>query len=176
MAKHGRGRRKRSFNLRKVRVSTASAVGALASLDVVSLPMTNTPSNSMRIISIDGTWGLADLGATSDDGQEFGVSHSDYTDTEVEACLEAAGSIDVGDKVSQEVANRLVRTIGQFTGAPGTGAGLSFNDGRPMKTRLNWQMAIGDFLRVWIRNGSGTVYTTGATVLFNGHIWVKDGF
>ncbi len=177
MAKHGRKPyRRRKFNLRRVRITSSTAVGALAALDLTSGNLVNTSANAYRIMTVDVSWGLADLGATSDDGQEFGLSHSNYTNAEVEACLEAAGSIDQRDKVAQEAANRLVRTIGTFTGAPGTGAGLSFNDGRRVKTKLNWAIGIGDTVNVWIRNGSGTVYTTGATVNAVGDVWIKDGF
>ncbi len=175
MARHGRARRRRrTFNLRRVRTTSSSAIGALASLDVLVGPIINTASNAYRVMSLNLTWGISDLGATADDGQEFGVAHSDYSAAEVEECLEAAASIDIGDKVAIEQANRLVRVIGQMTGAPGTGAGLSYNEGLPVKTKLNWAIGIGDTLNVWVRNGSGTVYTTGATITATGDIWVKD--
>ncbi len=173
MAKHGR--RRRRFNLRKVRSTANVACGALAAQDVTSGNLTATSANPYRVMSLDLSWSLVDLGATSDDGQEFGVAHSDYSAAEIEECLEQEGSIDVGNKVEQEQANRLVRTIGQMTGAPGTGAGLSFNDGRRVKTKLNWAIGIGDRVVIWIRNGSGTIWTTGAQVITNGVIWVKDG-
>ncbi len=174
MARRGHGRRRRrSFNLRRVRVAAENAIGALATLDVVGGNLTGTSTDPYRIMSVSFTYGLSDLGATSDDGQEFGLAHSDYSDAEIEECLEAV-NINVGDKIAQERANRLVRTIGQFVGAPGTGAGLNWNDGKRVKTRLNWGMTIGDVLRVWVRNASGTVYTTGATIDVIGDMWVKD--
>ncbi len=173
MARKRGGRR--SFNLRKVRVAGFTNIGALVALDVISDPITNASTNPFRLMSMDIAWGLANLGATVDDGQEFGVAHSDYTDAEIEECLEAQASIDVGDKVAQERSNRLVRTIGQIVGNAGTGAGMNFNDGRKLKTKLNWRMGIGDTLSLWVRNGSDTVYTTGARLTGVGNIWVKDG-
>ncbi len=155
-------------------MNSSTAIGALAALDVTSASMVSASTGPYRVMSLDMSWSLADLGATSDDGQEFGVAHSDYSDAEIEECLESITAIDKGDKIAQERADRLVRTIGQMTGAPGTGAGLSFNDGKPVKTKLNWHMSIGDTLRVWIRNGSGAVYTTGASVLASGNYWLKD--
>ncbi len=169
-----RRRRRRKFNLRKVRVAGFTNIGALAALDVISDPITNASTNPYRLVSIDIAWGLANLGATTDDGQEFGIAHSDYTDAEIEECLEAQASIDVSDKVAQERANRLVRTIGQIVGNAGTGAGMNFNEGRPFKTKLNWYMGIGDLLQLWVRNGSDTVYTTGARLTGVGNIWIKD--
>ncbi len=171
--RHGR-RRRRPFNLRRVRVASQLSIGALASLDVVTAATTSTVQDPLRIISVDFAYKLVDLGATADDGQEFGLSHSDYTAAEIEECLEVSGSIDLGNKIALEQANRLVRTIGVMVGAPGTGAGLSFNDGKPMKTKLNWLMSTGDTLNIWIRNGSGVVYTTGADLVVFGDLWVKD--
>ncbi len=173
MAKHRRSRR-RAFNLRKVRITNNVAIGALAADDVIEGPISNTSTNTYRVISVNLSYGLSDLGATSDDGQEFGLAHGDYTAVEIEECLEAAGAINVGDKVAQERANRLVRSIGQMTGAPGTGAGLSYNDGKPVKTKLNWFIGIGQTVVLWIRNTSGTIYTTGASLDCIGEMWVKD--
>jgi len=175
MARKRRGRSRRRFNLRKVRVAQSVTVGALVALDVVDGDLIPLSVNPYRLMSIDLAYSLADLGATSDDGQEFGVAHSDYTAAEIEECLEAQTSIDIGNKVEMERANRLVRSIGVFSGQPGTGAGRDFNDGRPMKTKLNWRMGIGDKLRLWIRNGSANNYTTGALVVAIGNAWVKDG-
>ncbi len=173
MARHGR-RRRRSFNLRKVRLVSATAAGALAAKDVTVGPMTNASTNPYRLMSIELAWSLDDIGATTDTSFEFGVSHSNYNAAEVEECLEAEAAIDIGDKVAQEQSNRLVRSIGYMVGEPGTGAGMSFNEGRPVKTKLNWHIGIGNTLNVWIRNGSNTVWTTGAIITSVGQIWVKD--
>ncbi len=175
MANYRRRRSRRRFNLRKVRIASFVNAGALASLDVIVGPITNNLSDDMRFMSVDLTYSLDDIGATQDDGQEFGLAHSDYTAAEIEEALEASQSIDLGNKVASEQANRLVRVIGNFQGAPGTGAGKSFNNGLPVKTKLNWKMSSGDQLSLWIRNGSGTVYTTGARVSILGNLWVKDG-
>ncbi len=167
-------RRRRRFNLRKVRISGSTPVGALATLDLTTGAFCPVAAESYRVMSIDITWGLVDLGATQDDGQEFGVAHSDYSAAEVEACLESTTSVDQGDKTAQELAGRLVRTIGSFQGAAGTGAGLSFNNGRPKKTKLNWLIGSGDGINTWIRNGSGNVYTTGAQLSRLGNMWIKQ--
>ncbi len=166
----------KSFRLRKVRITPAVAIGALASLAVVKSTGTSAAANTLRFISIDMSWSITDLAANVDDAFQFGVAHSDYTAAEIEECLEATLSMDVGDKISQERANRLVREIGTISPTGGTilGSGIAFNDGKPVKTRLNWLMAIGDTLDVWVRNGSGTVYTTGTILSGTGTLWVKD--
>ncbi len=171
MATKHRKRRPRKFNLRKVRVAANSAIGALASFDVVSNVITAAVTNEIRVMSVDASWTLVDRTA-ADDGQSIGLAHSDYTAAEIEECLEASASIDLGDKIAQEQANRLVREIGTFSGGEPTGAVL--NDGMPIKTKLNWLLNEGDSLQVWIRNSSANVYTTGCLVAINGNLWVKD--
>ena len=172
MARRRRSR-KRTFNLRKVRIEDTFSLGALASLDVVSSALITTATNPYRLMSIDVSWSLSDLGASADDTCEFGVAHSDYTSAEIEECLESQASIDFGNKIANEQAQRLVRSIGIFTGTGGTGASSQYNEGRPMKTKLNWYIGIGDHITVWARNGSGTVYTTGADIVSIGVMWVK---
>ncbi len=174
MARHGKGRRKRPFNLRRVRVANGFAVGALAALDVASAAITASTTDPLRIVSAQLTYKLTDQGAQIDDGQEFGLSHSDYTSAEIEECLEQSGSIDLGSKIAQEQANRLVRSIGTMIGNPVAGGQLHFNDGRPMKTKLNWRLSSGDTLNLWIRNASDTVWTTGANLVVQGDLWVRD--
>jgi len=167
---------RRKFTLRKVSMTPAFAVGALATLDVISAAGTSATTNTLCVMSIDVAWAISDLGASIDDAFQFGVAHSDYSAAEIEECLEATSSMDLGNKVEQERANRLVRSIGIITqvGAASVTGGLNFNDGRPKKTKLNWLLSIGDTLDVWVRNGSGSVYTTGSILSGIGHLWVKD--
>lgn len=169
-------RRSRRFNLRRVRINAALAAGALASLDVTSGVVINASANPYRLISLDLSYSWSDIGASIDDGCVFGVAHSDYSAAEIEECLESITSIDRSDKIAQERSNRLVREIGTIagTGAAINEGGGSFNDGKPVKTRLNWWMGIGDQLQLWIRNASGTVWTTGSSVTLAGNLWLKD--
>ncbi len=166
--------RRRRFNLRKVRVAASVGVGALAAGDLIAAAITAAAADSIRIVTADLAYSMADLGATADDGQEIGLAHSDYSAAEIEECLESSTSIDLGDKIAQERANRLVRTLGQLHDSTGTGAGLDFNNGQPLKVRLNWVLSAGDTLNIWVRNGSSVVYTTGASIVAIGNLWVKD--
>ena len=170
-----RARRRRKFNLRKVRVNTRINIGALAADDVIVSAITAASTNPYRLMSCDISYSLVDLGATADDGQEIGLAHSDYSAAEVEECIESTAGIDIGDKIAIERADRLVRTLGQLHDSTGTGAGLDFNNGLPMKTKLNWAIGIGDQLNIYVRNGSSVVYTTGAGLNVIGHVWIKDG-
>ncbi len=173
VAKH---KGKRRFNLRKVKVAASMSIGALASLDVISAAGTSPTTNTLRVMSVDCAYGISDEGAGIDDGYQFGWAHSDYSAAEIEECLEATASMGVGNKIEQERANRLVREVGMFGGGHFTpaGGGQSFNDGQRVKTKLNWLLAIGDTLDLWVRNASGTVYSSGTDLLANGDLWVKD--
>ncbi len=172
---HRRRGGKRRYNLRKVRINSAPAIGALDVGDVVSVSIINVAADTYRLISFKAAFTWANK-ATQDDSLTFGLAHSDYSAAEVEEALEAVTSIDLGDKVAQERANRLVREIGVIGGKSDTSAGgADFNDGRQVKVRLNWLMSIGDQLNLWMRNASGVIYTTGGTVTVSGAIWLKDG-
>ncbi len=169
-----RRRRRRQFNLRRVRLQSELAIGALAADDVISGAITVAGVGTMRFMSLKANWSIADLGAIIDDNFQFGVAHSDYSSAEIEECLEAQAAIDIGDKVAQEQSNRLVRTIGVITGGDSQQSGIPFADGRLVKTKLNWLMSIGDTLNVWVRNGTAVIYTTGSLISVIGDLWVKD--
>ncbi len=170
----GRKYPKRRFNLRKVRVESSLAVGALAASDVTSSPLTATSANKYRVTSVKASYMIADLPAVADGGFQFGIAHGDYTAAEIEECIEATGAIDIGNKVEQERANRLVREIGTISpeGTQAVGSEMSYNEGRPVKTKLNWEIGIGKTLALYVRNGSSTVYTTGALLKAKGELWV----
>jgi len=169
-------RRSRKFNLRPIRVNSSLSIGALASADVISGAFTNNAVNPMRVVSAHLAFGIVDLAALADDGQAFGIAHGDYSAAEIEECLEAGAAMDAGDLVAREQANRLVREVGQFTGPTGSvvSEGRAFNDGKPVKIKLNWQLKIGDPLQSWVRNNSGVVYTTGSKLSISGKLWVRD--
>ncbi len=165
---------KSSFNLRKVRIAASPTIGALATEAVVSNAVTDAGTDPYRITSVKAAFSWNDK-ALIDDGCEFGYAHSDYTAAEVEECLEASASIDRGNLIAREQANRLVRQVGTIGGASVTAAGgVGFNDGRPVKTKLNWKMSTGDTLNLWIRNASGNVWTTGSELSILGDMWIAD--
>ncbi len=152
------------------------SIGALASADVISSAIVNNATNNMRVVSAHLAFTWADVQATIDDAAAFGLAHGDYTAAEIEECLEAGGAMDKGDKIALEQSNRLVREIGQFASIAGSpvGGGAQFNEGRPVKVKLNWNLSIGEALQVWVRNNSGVVYTTGSTLSTSGKLWVRD--
>ncbi len=168
-----RPNRGRKFNLRRVSVVASVAAGALAAGAVTSGALTSVGSDTYRVTSIKNTYAWSDNQAVIDDNMTFGIAHSDYTSAEIEEAVESSGAIDLGDKIQQERANRLVRLIGTISGAnPVAQAGIQFNDGRPVKTKLNWDISIGKTLVLWMRNSSGVVWTTGSFLTATGEMWV----
>jgi len=101
----------------------------------------------------------------------IGYAFSDYTVAEVKECLESQASIAPGGKIENERANRLVRIVGAF---PGAAADEVLNDGKPIKTRLNWSIPIGDSVDIFAYNEGGSTLTTGGLIEADGDLWVKD--
>jgi len=164
--------KQRRFTLRKVNINTKVTIGALAADDVVGGIMIPAATESYLLTSVNASYAWLDSDVDVDDGLTFGLAHGDYTDAEIEECLEASGAIDLGDKLAQEKSNRLVREIGSIGGSVGGGA--VYNDGRPRKTKLNWRMTTGKTVTAWVRNNSGSVWTTSGKLGIAGKAWIRD--
>ncbi len=169
MAKHGgRGRR---YSLRKVRTIPSITVGTLVPVTVVVGALTGTSDAQYRLISAVHTWSMRDH--TAGEGPYVvGYAFGDYTVAEIKECIEIQSSISPGDKIAGEKANRWVRIVGTFAGDQVT---ESLNDGRPIKTRLNWAVQIGSTVNAFLYNEDAAAnQTTGTVIELNGDIWVKD--
>ncbi len=163
-----RNPKRRSYRLRRVRITPELALATLGSDTALVALTTGAATDTYRMISAACTWALR--GITGGEGPiTVGFAHSDYGVTEIKECLEAF-SIDEGDKVSGEQANRLVRIVGTFSSEADT----FLNNGRPIKTRLNWRMAIGSEVNIFAYNEDTTALTTGAVLHVAGDFWVKD--
>ncbi len=160
---------RRRFTLRRVRITPELALSTLASDTAVVTDVTSNSTATYRVISVSATWGLS--GGTVNEGPlTVGFCHSDYTVTEIKECLEAQSSISPGQKIEREQANRLVRIVGVLTEAQPT-----LNDGKPIKTRLNWLMAASsDNLSMFVYNEDTAALTTGGVVHCQGSLYVKD--
>ncbi len=156
----------RGFNLRRVRLTPEVALGSLLTDTVIANTMVPAAVSSYRCVTTKGTWTLSAL--TAGEGPiTVGISHGDYSVTEIKEALEANSAIDPGDMTEQERANRKVRVIGTMTGA-----NASLNDGRPIKTKLNWFIGVGSHINFWAYNESVSTLTTGANIKFTGDCWV----
>ncbi len=169
LAKHTGRRNGRRYNLRKVRITPELALATLASDTAVTVTTTGTSDSQYRCISILATWALR--GLTAGDGPvTVGYAHGDYTVAEIKECLESTNAISQGDKIAGEKTNRLVRIVGTFgTAGPGI-----LNDGRPIKTRLNWAIMVGEQVNMFAFNEDTAALTTGSVLHCQGSMFVKD--
>ncbi len=168
MAKKGTKRRR--FNLRRVRISPNLALSTLAAATVLTGPLTGSSDGAYRAVSVKNTWTLSEFTAANGP-VTVGYAHSDYSVTEIKEALEITTAISPGDKVAQEKANRLVRVVGTFPAE----ANSSLNDGKPIKTRLNWFIPIGKAVNIFAFNeDTAAALDTGSTVNCAGDLWVKD--
>ncbi len=171
MAKKGRGKRRSMKGYLKGNIDENLSLGTLASKTLIADTFDEAPEEKTLVSSIVCTWALDNI--TGGQGPiSFGVAHSDYSDAEIEEVLENAASWDQGSKVEQEIAKRLVRQIGVFSGDKVAGEvdDITVNDGKPIKTKLNWRLNIGDTLKMWAYNISpAALSTTDPTMLCNGH-------
>lgn len=112
------------------------------------------------------TWNLQ--GLTAGEGPvTVGYAHSDYTVGEIKECLEATSSIDQGDKIAQEKANRLIRIVGTVDAEDSR-----LKDGLPISTKLNWKIAIGQNVNIFAFNESTAALTTGSSLKLSGDLWI----
>ncbi len=153
-------------------VNESLALGTLAAQTLVSADFDETVLEKTLVSSIVSTWTISNWTGVSSNGPLLvGVAHSDYTDAEIEAVLESTGSWSEGDKVAQEVSKRLVRRIGVFRHPRQSSIQqVVLNDGKPIKTKLNWTLATGARLNLWAYNtGTAAFATTDPTVRAEGH-------
>ncbi len=139
----------------------------LAGNTLVGLNVTKVTIDTCRISSIRAVWSLLNYTPIANNSIIVGVAHSDYTDAEVEGWLESAGSWDRGNTTAREVRSRMCRIVGTFrVGAGGLASDVSvLNDGRPIKTKLNWLLTEGQTIKLWIFNGGSAAYATTVPVL-----------
>ncbi len=160
MSKHAA----RRTNWNKFRSGTLEIDLALTTLAAKTLvsQSSETVVDMARISSLKANYGIT--GFTPADGVGpflFGVAHSDYTNTEIEVFIEQAGSWDLGDKQSQEVRSRRIKILGAIGQEASGVQNMIFNDGRPLKSKLNWLLSEGDGLDFWVYNmGDNPVATT----------------
>ncbi len=149
-------------------------LGTLAAGTAI-LSATQVVKERTRVSSIDATYILSGMTKTDNVGPlEVGVAHSDYSLAEIDAFLERLTSWDEGDKVSQELSNRLIRRIGVFDVPADPGEAVALNEGKKIKTKLNWILNAGQGLNFFVYNmGSGALATTDPNVHINGkaNLW-----
>ncbi len=160
--------KRRRYNLRRVRTTSELALATLASDTALFTGLTGTSTSSYRCVSVAVAYAIQ--GLTAGEGPiTVGLAHSDYTVTEIKECMESFAAIDVGLKIEQERANRLIRVVGVLDSVQNR-----LNDGKLVKTRLNWAIGIGKQVNLFVFNESGATLTTGAVATVTGNLYIKD--
>ncbi len=138
-------------------------LGTLATKTAIVASFDEVVDDATRVSTIVATWAMEAM--TAGDGPlEVGVAHGDYTLAEIEEYIENTGSWNESDKVqSREVARRLIRSVGIVSADE-----PRLNDGKPVRTKLNWLLNEGQTLDLWVYN-YGAALTTGAVLNVNGH-------
>ncbi len=151
--------------------------GGLAGNAVGTGLLSQTVQDTARVSSIRCTYGLSKFTALLDAGPIVcGVAHGDYTASEIEAYLEAAASWELGDKIAEEIRSRRVRIIGTFDTPTTALLNTRLNDGRPIRTKLNWVIREDQTLQFWVYNqGTATLTTTAPELYVQGkaNLWAQ---
>ncbi len=155
----------------KGNIDLEASLGSLAATTVIAVPTQDTVSERARVTSIDCIYALSDFTPVADVGPlVVGVAHGDYSQAEIEEFLELATGWDVADLVSREISSRLIRRIGVFEEVSDATSITTLNDGKPIKTRLNWPLNSGQGLDFWVYNsGSANVSGTTPDLMVKGH-------
>ncbi len=157
--------RKYDGKTRWVPMHASLALGALGARVATSGAAMNASADTYRLIGFKGTVSIEDL--TGAEGPVvIGMADGDYTSTEIEECLEAVNSINLGDKIAREQANRLVRQFDTLD--------LTRSHTDEIWVKLNWLVSIGDQPKIYGYNADpDDPLTTGATVHLDGKVLVR---
>ena len=152
-------------------------LGTLASKTAV-LVGADAVNERTLVSSIVCAYSVGDLTQAAGDGPILvGLAHGDYSLVEINEYLEQTTSWDEGDKASQEISKRQIRRVGLLAGPESTAGFISvLNDGKPVKTKLNWIINQGQSISFWAYNaGDSALATTDPDVKFIGHanLWPK---
>ncbi len=178
VAKHkGKGRRKMGRYIRGV-IDAALDLGTLASKTAVLVGLSQVNERTL-VSSIVSTHSISDWTPSVGVGPVLiGVAHGDYSLVEINEYLEQTDSWDEGNKIQQEVSKRLIRRIGTL-GAPAAGNAQDttvLNDGKPIKTKLNWIINQGQSLSLFAYNQGDQPFATSDpdyTAVGHANLWPK---
>ncbi len=172
MAKHNKGRKGRSMTkYLKGAIDQVLTFTGLAAGDVVGGNFDETVPDSTLCSSIVAAYTFGSILNDADGPYVFGVAHSDYTDAEILEYLVNDGSWTRGNQIGQEMARRKIRRIGSWAANQAATANTGdymWNEGRKVKTKLNWMLQEGQTLKYWVFNRGGVAVSTG-NLIADGH-------
>lgn len=171
MAKRKGGGRRRMGTYIRGNVDVRMALGTLAGDAAVVQGFNDSVEERSLVSSLVATYSLEAMTP----GEGIGpimvcVAHSDYSAAEIEQWIENSASWKEGDLVQQEIANRKIRRIGQFDDVSADSISV-LNDGKMIKTKLNWILTTGQTLDLVAYNlGDAALATTDPSLNVQGHI------
>ncbi len=148
------------------------ALATLGALDLVGSLNADLVTEKTWVTSMKCVHALSAPTPLAGDGPIMvGVAHGDYIDSEIESWIENLGSWEAHDLITQEISRRKVRRIGIFPvrSTDDLTSTQVLNEGRPITTKLGWQLGSGQTLRFWAYNLGSSVLTTGRMYRVQGH-------
>ncbi len=149
----------------------------LASKTVVGVIFDSVVNERTLVSSVVAQYSLTNFTKSTGDGPILiGLAHSDYSDSEIEEYLENTGTWNEGNLVSKEISARKIRRVGVFDNPLDEASAIVLNDGKAIKTKMNWILLQGQSLKVWAYNlGSSPLATTAPVVDVTGHanLWPR---
>ncbi len=163
-AKKGRPRRRRGIMV--ANCDHELSLGTLALNTAVIDGIQGNADRPIWFVSVDGIWSIKEL--TDLDGPiVVGYAHSDYTVTEIKEFLEINAGFNFSDMLTRERQARKIRVAAVLQPSGGAETDWVANDGRPIRTKLNWGCPSGSTLNMFAYN-RGAALTTGAEVQLSG--------
>ncbi len=172
LAKRKPVRRRRMGRYIRGAVDESMLLGTLGAKTLTIAVFGDTVSERTLITSIVARYSLTEFTKSTGDGPILvGISHSDYSSTEVEEWIESTGSWKEADLVQREIGSRKIRMVGVFDNPVDEAAVSVLNDGKMIKTKLNWILTQGQSLDLWAYNmGTSPLATTSPRVQVMGHV------
>ncbi len=170
MARKGRkGRNMGRYRRGVVNAELTTSVLAAKTASKANFP--EAVSETARVSSVVASYTMQNFTPVEDSGPVLvGLAHSDYSVAEIEQYLENVNGWDSGDLVqSREIAKRFVRQVGIFPTPRDLLSAVVLNDGKPIKTKLNWPLASGQTIVVWVYNQGTVGFTTAVEIDVRGH-------
>lgn len=158
--------RKRNANFAAIPVSAALTLSTLADATLLSQVLVGTLAEDLWAIAAHLTWAIR--GQTVGEGPLFvGVADGDLTDAEIEEKIELV-YVDPADRIAVERAGRAVRNAGAF---PSIAIDEVIQDGKVIKTKMNFMEGNGKTIKFWVYNRSGAALTGGALIQVFGYVY-----
>ncbi len=177
LAKRGRGKRRSMGRYIRGDMDEQLGLSTLGAKTSIKGNFDQVVNGRTLVSSVVAIYSMTAFTKSTGDGPILvGIAHGDYSATEIDEFLEATGSWDEGDKVQQEVSKRQIRRIGVFENPADEASAAVLNDGKAIKTKLNWILNDGQTLSLWAYNtGTSPLATTSPIVQAVGHanLWPR---